>query len=354
MKKTTAIAALALIVVSCVHRAHAQTAVFPGAIATDANLKVGINGFSTLLTVSANISQTTMTISSCSGLGANMLITIDSEILPVTGCSGTVLVVGSRGFDGTNAAAHAAGTTIYAFVDAWHHNALRVEIEAIEAALGVSLANVLLPGQAVSSFNTRQGAVTLQSSDVSAVEQDLRTSASPTFSGLTATGAISVDGSGGGGYAGTFTSDGVLPGVHISSGSGLALNTQTTGTNSAHFLDANGLCVLNSNQGLVCANVAVAITDCQGTNSCSATNVNTNYKVVFGAAILDGGSPSKAAVTAISPAFSSTGTYYCTVSEEAVGLLVSPISVHKVSGSAVTFTGANADTGFVDYVCFGQ
>ena len=42
-------------------------------------------------------------------------------------------------------------------------------------------------GGGVSSFNTRTGAVTLTAADVAAVEQDLRTSATPTFTGVVST-----------------------------------------------------------------------------------------------------------------------------------------------------------------------
>ncbi len=120
----------------------AQTAVFPGAVVTPNQLKVGVNGVATLLNSNANPSQTTFVISACARIAANVLITIDSEIMPVTGCQGTTLVVGSRGFDGTTPATHIAGAIINANVDAWHHNAVSAEIQAIENALGASLANI--------------------------------------------------------------------------------------------------------------------------------------------------------------------------------------------------------------------
>lgn len=127
----------------------AQTAQFPGAVATPSQLKVGINGVSTLLNANANTVQTTFVISACARIAANVLITIDSEIMPVTGCQGTVLVVGSRGFDGTTPATHIAGAIIYANVDAWHHNALSAEVQAIEATLGANLSNIVnVPGNA--------------------------------------------------------------------------------------------------------------------------------------------------------------------------------------------------------------
>lgn len=161
---------------------------FPAAVATDATLKVAVNGVNTLLTGNMTTTTTTLSVSACAGIVANTLVTIDAEIMPVSGCTGTVLVVGSRGFDGTVAAAHTSGTIINAFVDAWYHNASRSEIEAIESALGTNLSNV------VYSFNGRSSAVTLQSADVAAVEQDLRVSASPVFVGLALGGNETIAG----------------------------------------------------------------------------------------------------------------------------------------------------------------
>lgn len=114
--------------------AFAQTAVYPGAVATDSQLKVALNGTTTLLTGTINNAQTNLTVSACAGLTANVLITIDSEIMPVATCSGTALVVSSRGYDGTPAAAHGANSQIGAFIDAWHHNSMAREVEAIEAS----------------------------------------------------------------------------------------------------------------------------------------------------------------------------------------------------------------------------
>lgn len=120
----------------------AQTAVFPGAIATDYNLKVAVNGVTALLTANITTGQTSLPVSGCGPVVPNVLITIDSEIMPVSGCSGETLVVGSRGFDGSVASTHSAGAVIYGYVDAWHHNSVKDEIEAIEATLGVNLSNV--------------------------------------------------------------------------------------------------------------------------------------------------------------------------------------------------------------------
>lgn len=126
--------------------AFAQTAVYPGAVTTDSQLKVAVNGLTTLLTSAINTSQTNLTVSACAGFVANVLISIDSEIMPVVSCSGTSMVVSSRGYDGTTPSAHAAQSQIGAFIDAWHHNAMKAEVEAIETALGPNLSNVAIGG----------------------------------------------------------------------------------------------------------------------------------------------------------------------------------------------------------------
>jgi hypothetical protein len=168
----------------------AQTAVYPSSISTLANLKYAVNGVSTLLTANINSSQTTFGISACAGIVANVLITIDSEIMPVTGCSGTVLVVGSRGFDGTTAAAHTAPDTIYAFVDAWNINSPNAEIIAIETALGANLSNVLANGSSPSLVNlTLSGTLAVTSGTLSGTHlQNVGSGDSPTFTGLTLSG----------------------------------------------------------------------------------------------------------------------------------------------------------------------
>lgn len=236
----------ACIGVPCV---QAQTAAYPSAIATDANLKVAVNGVSTLLTVAANISQTTLTISSCAGIVANVLITIDSEIMPVTGCSGTVLVVGSRGFDSTTAATHVASSAIYAYFDAWHHNSLRAEVEAIETSLGANLSNVLTSATGVASFNTRHGSVTLLAADVTAAVQALLTSSSPTFAGMTATGT-GVTSTNTGGYAFVAT-QGAAGGMYYT-GSGIIYSGVTTGHTIASVISADGTCTMRGDTGWSC------------------------------------------------------------------------------------------------------
>ena len=135
--KISLMSAAALILGACGHvgLVHAQTAVFPGGIAADSNLIVSVNGMQTLLTGSITNAATSFSVAACGTIPANTTATIDQEIMLVIGCSGTTLNIATRGFDGTTAAPHSNGAKVSLYYAAWHHNALRVEVEAIESTL---------------------------------------------------------------------------------------------------------------------------------------------------------------------------------------------------------------------------
>jgi len=121
----------------------AQTSTFPTAVATDADLKVQVNGTQTTLTAALSAVATSTTVSSCTRIGPNMLATINTEIIAIANCLGTTLTFATtspgctngRACDNSTAAAHASGANVSLFADAWHHNALRVQVEAIQTAL---------------------------------------------------------------------------------------------------------------------------------------------------------------------------------------------------------------------------
>lgn len=120
----------------------AQTSPYPAALDTDVTLKVAANGVSNRISTSIDAAVTTFTVSSCMGLIPNLLITIEFEIVPVTSCNGNTLIVASRGFDGTEPAAHPVNATVKGNVEAWNINAPNSAVKAIETALGVNLSNV--------------------------------------------------------------------------------------------------------------------------------------------------------------------------------------------------------------------
>jgi hypothetical protein len=121
---------------------YGQTASFPGSLATDAQLKVAVNGKTTTLTSPITAISTIMSVADCTGIGPNVLVTVDQEIMNAASCVGTILVINQRGFDNTAAVSHLVATNVTAFVDAWHHNSVAAEVKAIEGSLGVGLLNV--------------------------------------------------------------------------------------------------------------------------------------------------------------------------------------------------------------------
>jgi hypothetical protein len=133
-----------------VSAAMAQTAKYPTAIAADADLKVLKNRAQTTLSAALNSTATSFTVASGSAFTANMLVTIEYEILSICQVSGNTLTVGhsscpnvdGRGFDATSAASHASGKTVNGYIDAWNIMAALAEIKAIETALGINLANI--------------------------------------------------------------------------------------------------------------------------------------------------------------------------------------------------------------------
>jgi hypothetical protein len=128
------------------------TAKYPTAVATDADLKVRKNFVSTALASSIATGDTLISVRDASDIEANMLLTIDQEVVAVASVSGNNLVV-SRGFDNTAAASHRSGATVAQFPTAYDINALAEEIKAIETALGPTLSNVPANGGKLQAAN---------------------------------------------------------------------------------------------------------------------------------------------------------------------------------------------------------
>ena len=89
---------------------------------------------------------------------------------------------------------------------------------------------------------------------------------------------------------------------------------------------------------------------CGTTSSCAATAAPLTH-VVFGSAPLVSGTPSTVTITGISPAFTSTSSYVCTVSNETTA--ADGLKWSAVSGSSITITGPNTVTDTVSYICTG-
>jgi hypothetical protein len=126
------------------------TAVFPAAVATDAQLKVANNQVTTTLKVNALAGDTILFVNSTAGFTANCLVSIDKEIAAVDSVVASpnpqlIVNPAGRGFDGTSAATHAAGAKVSLLIDAWHHNVLSAEVKAIESFIGPNGQNIAGP-----------------------------------------------------------------------------------------------------------------------------------------------------------------------------------------------------------------
>jgi hypothetical protein len=117
------------------------TPIYPAAIAGDGQLTIAVNRFQTTITQPIGSGDTQMTVADASQIVTNMLLSLDKdgEIVRVTGAPAGKVVPISRGFDGTTAVLHLSGATVSGMVDAWHHNALVAEVQAIQTTLGPNL-----------------------------------------------------------------------------------------------------------------------------------------------------------------------------------------------------------------------
>lgn len=111
-------------------------AAYPGRVATNSDLIVAVDRQQTSLLLPMGVADTSMTVLDPSLIAAYNLLSIDNEIVKTTGPPAGNVVPVSRGFDGTAPAAHLATASVSGLVDAYHHNALVAEVEAIETFLG--------------------------------------------------------------------------------------------------------------------------------------------------------------------------------------------------------------------------
>lgn len=92
---------------------------------------------------------------------------------------------------------------------------------------------------------------------------------------------------------------------------------------------------------------------CGTSAACSNTAQGTTAHVVFGSAPLVSGSPSTVTVSGISPAFTSSSSYFCQATE-ATTASNNLLKVANVSSSSFTITGPNSLTDTVNFLCIGN
>jgi len=125
-----------------------NTAIFPGAIPTQAQLGVAANQAASTLTSGVAATDTTLSVLSSAPFKVSSFVTVDSEIMAVCAIpDGTHLTLGvsacpnvdGRGIDLANgggaAAAHLANAPVQARIVAWHVNQAAAEVTAVETKL---------------------------------------------------------------------------------------------------------------------------------------------------------------------------------------------------------------------------
>lgn len=129
-----------------------MAAVFPGAVATNADLIVAGNNDSSTLAVNLTAVDTTLVFVSSGIFQTSQAVVIGSEIILLGTVAGAIATGCTRGYAGTTAATHSVGETAQDLIIASHHNNLKDEVIAVEAALGVNLRNIA-PTFRAASFN---------------------------------------------------------------------------------------------------------------------------------------------------------------------------------------------------------
>ena len=399
---------------------YAQTAVYPGGIATDSQLKVALNNSQSVLNANINSSVTSFLVGNCSPFVANQLVTIDLEVMGVSSCVGTTMTVTSRPFadSGNVAVSHLTGAAINGWIDSWHHNALRVEVEAIETALGAGLANVastttIIPGQYGGTGIANNGKTITLGGNLTTTGAFNLTLAVPATGSYTFPAAGTLIGSA---DTGTVTNAMLAGSISPSKVTGTSVtqadtatvtNTMLAGSIAAAKLIGSDIATLGTitsgtwhgtvlsptyggsgvNNGSFTTTLAGNLTFtgafnptfaigasdtytfppanitvsgaasyyCGTSTSCSGTSEVGDWEF-NGSVALSSASPSQATITSFSPAFTSTSTYNCTATPEGATAAIAAggVAVSKVSGSSITLTGPNTVTTVIDYRCKGH
>lgn len=141
---------LALALLPALWAQNPNSAIFPGGTAGDGDLFVATNFASTTLNGGINNSTTSVVLTSATLFVAPVIITVDTEIMHCASLAMSTLTC-TRGQEGTSAASHSSGATVYGYNTAWHHNQIAAEVKAVET----QLANVTSYNCTFTSVNSK-------------------------------------------------------------------------------------------------------------------------------------------------------------------------------------------------------
>lgn len=130
-------------------------AIFPGGVATDADLVIAVNNKVTNLTSAINDSTFLIPVTSTAGFPSVGYITIDTEVIHYTSIGATQFNADVRGADGTTNVSHLDTTQVSQNINAAFHNLLKDEIKAIEGhistLLGLSTTQAKFPNGSIAA-----------------------------------------------------------------------------------------------------------------------------------------------------------------------------------------------------------
>ncbi len=124
-----------------------MSAIFPGAVPTQAQMWTAVNGIATTLNGDIDSLVATVNVIDTTNFPSTGYIVIDSEVIKYTGKTGTSFTGCTRGADGSTAAAHSSTATVNAFAVADHHNKVTEEINAIATLIGSNAQDLDLTGR---------------------------------------------------------------------------------------------------------------------------------------------------------------------------------------------------------------
>jgi hypothetical protein len=187
-----------------------ETATWPTAVVTDAELFVASNSLSaagaTVLNGAINSSVTSIVVNNAAGFVAPVIITIEAEIIHCASKASNTLSGCVRGRQGTSAASHANGVVVRGYITAYHFNRLAAELKAVE------------------SFPTRRGTTPPGTCVIGDLFYDTDATVGQNLKGCTTTNNWTTLGDGGGGASDITTlTGGTQDGVPVGDGTNFAV-----------------------------------------------------------------------------------------------------------------------------------